>query len=110
MNGKRDNLFVIKATGGSMTDAGILDGSFVLIEMTEDVTSNDLVVAIIEDTAVIKKISFANNAVILSPVSSDPSYHPIILQRDFKVFGRVVQVIKTVTDQDDYQIVPIEQN
>ncbi len=104
-----DNLFIVKATGGSMVDAGIPDGSFVLVKMTEDVISNDLVVAIVDDTAVIKKITFANNVVILSPVSSNPTYQPIIiLERDFKVFGKVIRVIKVDAAVDDYQIVPLD--
>lgn len=104
---KRENLFVIKTSGGSMVDAGIFDGSFVLVEMTEDVISGDLVVAIIDDSAVIKKISFANNATILSPVSNDPQYSPIIMQRDFVVFGKVRRVIE-LEKSDDYQIVYLE--
>lgn len=107
MKDRGDNMFIIKATGRSMIDAGIPDGSFVLVKMTEEVKSGDLVVAIIDDTAVIKKISYANNAVILSPVTSDKGYQPIIiLEPGFKVFGKVVRVIK-VESEDDYQIVPL---
>ena len=106
MGGERENLFVIKATGNSMRDAGISDGSFVLVEMIEDVSSGDLVVAIIDDTAVIKKISFSNNAIILYPVNEDPAYQPIIMQRDFKVFGKVIRVIK-VERNEDYEIIPL---
>jgi len=109
MNGKGDNLFVIRATGRSMVDAGIPDGSFVLVKMTDSVVTGDLVVAIIDDTAVIKKISYADNAVILSPVSKEKGYEPIIiLEHDFKVFGKVVRVI-TVDSEDDYQVVPLDQ-
>ncbi len=106
-DGKEDGLFVIKAIGGSMLDAGIKDGDMVLVQMTNDIHANDLVVAIIDDTAVIKKITFANNAVILNPVSHDSSYHPIILKQDFKVFGKVVRVIK-VEKNEDYQVIPIK--
>ena len=107
VQGQGNDLFVIRATGKSMVDAGIPDGSFVLVKMTDQVSANDLVVAIVDDTAVIKKISFADNAVILSPVTSDKSYQPIIiLERDFKVFGKVIRVIKV--EEDDYQIVPLD--
>jgi repressor LexA len=110
MKGHGDNLFIVKATGGSMVDAGIPDGSFVLVKMTDQVVSGDLVVAVVDDSAVIKKLSFANNVVILSPVSSNPSYQPIIImERDFKVFGKVLRVIKVDLAEDDYQIVPLEQ-
>ena len=56
--------------------------------------------------AVIKKITFANNAVILNPVTNDPQYNPIILRRDFSVFGKVIEVIK-VERSEDYEIVPV---
>lgn len=106
---KKDDLFVIKAAGNSMLDAGIRDGDMVLVQMTNDVRANDLVVAIIDDTAVIKKITFANNAVILNPVSHNSSYHPIILKRDFKVFGKVVRVIK-IEKNEEYHVVPLEES
>lgn len=110
IQGQSSDLFVIKASGRSMVDAGIADGSYVLVKMTENVNANDLVVAIVDDTAVIKKISFADNAVILSPVSKDKSYQPIIiLERDFKVFGKVVQVIK-LEAEDDYNVIPLPQD
>jgi len=109
LDNKKDNLFIIKAVGESMLDAGIKSGDMVLVEKTEDVQSGDLICAIIEDTAVIKKLSFANNAVILSPVSHDPSYHPIILKRDFKVFGKVIQTIK-IERSTKTEIIPIKDN
>lgn len=98
---------VIRAVGNSMLDAGIRDGDFVLVRKTENANTGDIVVAIIDETAVIKKIAFADNAVILSPVSSDPLYHPIILSRDFRIFGKVIKTIK-VERSDDFQIVPIQ--
>lgn len=108
LQGQSSDLFVIKASGRSMVDAGIPDGSYVLVKMTDNVSAGDLVVAIVEDTAVIKKISFADNAVILSPVSSDKSYQPIIiLDKEFKIFGKVIKVIK-LEAEDDYQVVPMD--
>lgn len=104
----KENVFVIKAIGSSMVDAGINDGDFILTERTQNVETGDLVVAIIDDTAVIKKINFANNAIILNPVTSDKSHRPIIMRRDFKVFGKVIDVIR-VEKIDDYEIVPLNE-
>lgn len=103
----KEDAVIIRAVGNSMLDAGIKDGDFVLVRMTENVSTGDIVVAIIDDTAVIKKINFADNAIILSPVSSDPSYQPIILNRDFKIFGKVIKTIK-VERSDDFEIVPLK--
>ncbi len=96
----------IKAIGDSMNDAGIEEGDYVLVEMTQAVQENDLVVAVIDGFAVIKKIEYANNAVILRPVSSDPSHKPIILRRDFIIFGKVIDVIR-MPQKGDIEIIPV---
>lgn len=106
---KKDNVVCVKAVGDSMVDAGIKSGDYVLVEVTEDVTEGSLVVAIIDSFAVIKKIEIASNAVILRPVSSDPQYKPIIVRRDFQIFGKVIDVIR-VKPKAEMEIVPLYSN
>lgn len=101
------NAVVIKAVGNSMQDAGINNEDYVLVEKTEDVKDDDIVIAIIDEVAVVKKISFANNAIILSPVSLDKSYKPIIMNKNFKIFGKVIDVIKNPIDEE-IKFIPIE--
>lgn len=100
------NIACIKAIGDSMNEAGINEGDHVLVEMTQAIMENDLVVAVIDGFAVIKKIEYANNAVILRPVSSDPTHKPIILRRDFNIFGKVIDVIRG-HQKGDVEIVPL---
>lgn len=102
----RESVVSIKAVGDSMVDAGIYEGDYVLVEVTDSITENDLVVAVIDSFAVIKKIEFANNAIILKPVSSDQSYKPIILHKDFKIFGKVIDVIR-MPQKGEFDIVPV---
>ncbi len=106
---KKDNVVCVKAVGDSMVDAGIKEGDYVLVEVTEAVSENDLVVAVIDGFAVIKKMELANNAVILRPVSSDPQYKPIIVSRNLKIFGKVIDVIR-IKPKDDMEIVPLYSN
>jgi SOS-response transcriptional repressor LexA len=96
----------IRAVGDSMQDAGINSGDYVLVEVTEAVSEGDLIVAIIDSFAVIKKLEFANNAVILRPVSTDPQYRPIILSKNFKIFGKVLDVIR-MPQRGDIEVVPL---
>lgn len=103
---KKDKVVGVKAIGNSMVDAGLFDGDYVLVETTQAVADNDLVVAIIDSFAVIKKIEYANNAVVLKPVSSDPMYRPIILRQDFKIFGKVIDTVK-MPQKGDLEIVPL---
>lgn len=102
----REGVVCIKAVGNSMADAGINEGDYVLVEATQAVFENDLVVAVIDGFAVIKKLEFTANALILRPVSSDPAYKPIIARRDFQIFGKVLDVIR-MPQRGDIEIVPI---
>ncbi len=101
-------LMVIRAMGYSMQDAGIDDGDLVIIEFTENIKNGDIVSAVIDGMAVIKKITLTDNAVILNPVTSIGSYKQIVMRRDFKVLGKVLHVIKAVK-HDEVELVPIAQ-
>ncbi len=103
----KKDLFVIRAVGNSMRDAGVEDGDFVLVEKTNNVKTGDYVVTIVEDTAVLKKLTITKNAIILDPVTTDKSYPRIIMSRDFDIFGKMIDVIK-VNDSSELQVVPIE--
>ncbi len=104
---KGDRLFAIRAIGRSMLESGINDGDTVLVEKTDDIKSNDRVVAFIDDVAVIKRISFTKNAIILNPDSKDEIYKPIVMKKDFKVFGKVIDIIKRPKNDDEIEIIPI---
>ncbi|MEK7478947.1 MAG: transcriptional repressor LexA [Patescibacteria group bacterium] len=103
---RRNEVIVIRALGLSMQDAGIRDGDLVLVELTDDVKNNDIVAAVIDGMAVIKKITFTKDAVVLNPVTSVGSYRQIIMRRDFKILGRVVHTIKASKQSEDIEVVP----
>ena len=90
----KNNVIGIKALGNSMSDFGIEDGDIVLVEITEKAINGDRIVAIIDDMAVIKKVFFTNDAVILYPESKNKDYKPIVMNKDFKIFGKVRKIIK----------------
>lgn len=89
-----EDVVVFRAVGESMVDAGINSNDLVLAQMTQEVKENDKVVAVVDGMAVIKQIHFSPNAVILAPMSHDQQYRPIIMKRNFQVFGKVIDVIK----------------
>jgi repressor LexA len=105
---KKENLYVIKAIGTSMNEAGINDGDYVLVERIgdQDIDIGDRVVAIIDDSAVIKKYMRSDDVIILQPVSSDTSHRPIILDSNstYKIFGKVVKTIR-IPKTDDLQYI-----
>jgi|GEM_PF-398781 len=96
-----EQVYVFRAVGDSMCDAGIETGDLVITEKTSEVFSKDKVVAVIDGMALIKQINFSPNAVVLQPMSQDPQYRPIIMKKDFQVFGKVIDVIKNFSGGDE---------
>lgn len=105
----KENLYVIRAQGKSMVDAGINDGDLVLVERIGDeaIEIGDIVVALIDDNAVIKKYVRSDDIIILNPVSPDKSFRPIIIDGNstYKIFGKVLRTIR-LPKAHDYQYIP----
>jgi repressor LexA len=101
----KQNLFVIRAVGDSMKDAGVNNGDFVLVERTKNVQTGDRVVTIIDDTAVLKRLTVNKTTIVLESMNTGRAYPPIILSRDFEIFGKMIDVIR-VSGSDEMQVVP----
>jgi len=87
------DIVAIKAVGNSMIDAGINNGDYVLVEVTDNVEVDDRVVAIIGDVAVIKRLKKKGDGAILQPESQGNGYSPIVLPENSKIFGKVLSII-----------------
>ncbi len=85
--------FLLRARGDSMTEAGIPDGSLVLVRQQPAAKNGDVVVALIDDEATIKEYHRGGNVVTLQPRSRNPKHRPIILTSNFLVQGVVVATI-----------------
>jgi repressor LexA len=73
-----------------MNRAGINDGDLVLVRQQMTANNGDMVVAMIDDEATIKKLRLRKDHIILEPDSTNPEYCPIVLERDFRIQGKVV--------------------
>ncbi len=107
-NTEPSEIVAIRAIGSSMESAGISDGDQVLVDMTENIRSGDRVVAIVGESAVIKRIKFNDNSVVLNPDSPHDGYKPIILKERPPIVGRVLAVIDT--QPDDVEVVYDDHN
>ncbi len=108
--GNKKEVVAVRATGDSMNNSGILDGDYVLIELTSDVLSGEKVVAIVNDMITIKKLEKRGDYIILKPDSTNTKYKPIILDSDFKIAGKVICSIPGQSMDITEEIVPIEYN
>ena len=103
--GRATSVAAIKAVGDSMEDAGIKNGDYVIVEVTDRVEDNDRVVAIIGNMAVIKRYTHSGDYVVLQPENKAAGYHPIVVkEEDSKIFGKVLSIIPNTEWEDDVKI------
>ena len=91
--GGEEGEYVLRVSGESMRDAGILDGDHVVVRRQETVRDGEIVVALVEDEATVKRFFREADHVRLQP--ENPSVEPI-LARDVRILGRVVGVCRRV--------------
>ncbi|GAA0063472.1 transcriptional repressor LexA [Clostridium sp. CTA-1] len=85
------DLFMLKVSGESMIEAGILDGDLAIIEKTDSANNGDIVVALIDNDATLKRFFKESSYIRLQP--ENKSMKPIILE-DCKVLGRLVGIYR----------------
>lgn len=71
-----DTLFCLRVSGESMIEAGIMDGDIVVLRQQDTAENGEIVVALVEDEATLKRIFYEENRVRLQPENStmDPIY------------------------------------
>ena len=93
MIGGEEGDYILRVKGDSMKDAGILAGDYVVVQQASSARNGEIVVALIEDEATVKRFFREKDRVRLQPANKD--FKPI-RTRDAKVLGRVVGVFRRV--------------
>ena len=85
--------FVLRVKGDSMKNAGIFEGDYVVVRPQKTATNGEIVVAMLEGEATVKRFFKEKTRVRLQPEndSLDPIY-----ARDVDILGRVVGVCRRV--------------
>jgi repressor LexA len=91
--GADDGDYALEVRGDSMRDAGILGGDYVVVHPVEDADNGEIVVAMLEGEATVKRLFRDGEAVRLEP--ANPAYEPIV-SADVDVLGRVIGVFRKV--------------
>lgn len=85
--------FVLSVRGDSMEKAGILDGDFVVVKSQQTARDGEIVVAMIDNEATVKRFFMEDDHIRLQP--ENDAYEPI-RSRDAAVVGSVVGVFRRV--------------
>ena len=94
-----DKFFLLRVRGTSMNRAKvggntIEDGDLILVRQQPVARNGDIIVAMVDGEATVKTLVKAPGYVILKPESKDNSHSPIVVDRDFRVAGKVTHVLK----------------
>jgi repressor LexA len=92
--GGDDGQFVLRVKGDSMKGAGIYEGDHVIVRSQDTAENGEIVVALVEDEATVKRFFRESDHVRLQP--ENDALEPI-LTRDVQLLGRVVGVCRRVT-------------
>ncbi|MBE6623329.1 MAG: transcriptional repressor LexA [Ruminococcaceae bacterium] len=88
---EKDSLFALKIAGTSMIDAGILDGDYVVVEYRPYADNGDIVVAMVDDSATVKRFFKEKGRYRLQPENSE--MEPIIVD-EVSILGKVVASLR----------------
>ena len=84
--------FLLKVRGDSMIEIGINDGDYVAVKEQPTCNNGDIVVAIVDDGATVKRFYKEKGHVRLQPENS--SMEPIIVRENVSIAGKVVAVFR----------------
>ena len=90
-----DDAFLLTVQGESMIGAHILPGDRALVRRQSTAENGDIVVALLNDEATVKRILFRPDAVVLQP--ENPAMAPILVkkgEKNFQVVGKVVGILR----------------
>ena len=85
-------LFMLNVSGESMINLGIFDGDLAIIEKCQTATNGDIIVALIENEATLKRFYKENNYIRLQP--ENDKMNPIIVDHCV-ILGKLVGLFRT---------------
>lgn len=89
----RGESFVLKVHGTSMINAGIMDGDYIFVNSCRNAENGEIVVALIDDSATVKRFYKEDGHIRLQPENDE--MEPIIVE-DCQILGKVFGVYRVM--------------
>ncbi len=90
---KGEDLFMLRVEGTSMIDAGIMNGDKIIVRRQQTAENGEIVVAMVDDSATVKRFYRRNGQIILHPENealSDMIFHP----EEVSILGKVIGLMR----------------
>ena len=90
----KEATFFVRATGDSMTGAGIQEGNLLVVDRALEARHGDIVIAVIDGDLTVKRLDKRRGKIRL--VAENPAYAPIELKdgQELTIWGVVTSVIQ----------------
>ncbi len=85
--------FMLRVRGNSMIDAGIFNNDLVLVNQQQTAENNDIVIALLDDSATCKRYFKEKDHIRLQP--ENDAYEPIIV-RSVQILGKVIGLFRSL--------------
>ena len=93
--GRGEDCFALRVRGDSMIQAHIVEGDLVVVRRQDAAQPGDIVVALLDDEATVKRFLRDGDRIVLKP--EHPTMAPIIVAegaRELKILGKVVALFR----------------
>ncbi len=90
---KGEDLFMLRVQGTSMIDAGIMDGDKIIVRRQQTAENGEIVVALVDDSATVKRFFRRNGQIVLHPENEALS-DMIFEDGEVSVLGKVVGLMR----------------
>lgn len=87
-----EQTFILKVKGNSMINMGIYDGDYLIVEKTNTANNGDVVVALVDDSATVKRFYAEDGHFRLQPENDFMT--PIIVDH-VEILGKAIRLIRT---------------
>lgn len=89
----KGRFFALRVRGDSMINAGINNGDLVIIKRQPLAENGDIIAAMIENEATLKRLSLSGGEVFLLPENEKYSPINVTCREDFKILGKMVTTV-----------------
>lgn len=88
-----DNLFMLNVHGDSMINIGILDGDKIVVRSQPTAENGDIVVALVDDSATVKRYFKRNGKFVLHPENDDMQD---FIFDEVTILGKVIGLLRNI--------------
>lgn len=88
-----ENLYMLNVHGNSMVKIGMYEGDKIIVKKQESADNGDIVVALVDDSATVKRFFKRDGKIILHPENDDMDD---FVFDDVKIIGKVIGLIRNI--------------